>query len=326
MSSDGPKIFKREVLSGSPTSVRQRANQTVGMAERFNWFASPSEWLTEISSFDCYRDLRWLTAHHQILTLAQKTGASIALPGALTKPSLENRDRRLGLWFRFDDVFFGAVLPGRDKHDRVLVITQAGLERDLRPIDIEAIFDFLQARSLMYAEDSILLQDFDNQEFREKARQTARLRNDRPPRVDTHEISLRRATTLDVVTLNRWARIFDPADPSGTTREVSALVKSGTLFLASSGRELFGMIGLAATLEGAEGPLLTRITLAFVDPEYRGQGLGSKMLEALCNEIELEQNGRPILFSDSKNPLANQFYQRLGFDSCGDWVVLQEAE
>lgn len=313
MSSAENKISEGEVRSDRLTGLTIQVPQ-------ISWFQSPGAWLLELQSENYAHDFRWLSLHHQLLTLAQTSARSFE----------HRRDGGRGLWFRSEHGHYGALIPGLT--GEVLALTYDPTR--WLPTQTDELVAVFEPQTILMAREALDRIDTaaSPYDFTILHEETARLRMRPASNLATVDIGFRRARSPDLALLRKWALLFDEelrsteSFESSTLGAVEALTRTGTLFIASQNGVPFGMVALTGTYSMSGAPLLTRISLAFVAKEKRRLGLGSIMIEALCHEIELEKNGRPILFSDSKSQEASLFYERLGFESCGSIVVLRADE
>lgn len=54
-----------------------------------------------------------------------------------------------------------------------------------------------------------------------------------------------------------------------------------------------------------------------VNPEFHGQGIGTKLLKAICTKAKTENHEKIGLLVSKENPKAKQLYLRLGFKTVG---------
>ena len=72
-------------------------------------------------------------------------------------------------------------------------------------------------------------------------------------------------------------------------------------------------VGWVQTAEMASEIFLQQL---FVSPEYQGQGIGSKVLQALGKHWE--RTGKPVVLNVLKNNPARRFYEKHGFTVVGE--------
>ncbi|MNB76202.1 Acetyltransferase (GNAT) family protein [compost metagenome] len=75
---------------------------------------------------------------------------------------------------------------------------------------------------------------------------------------------------------------------------------------------------IATASTTAENSVSAMVISVATHPDYRGQGLASGVVSALCSELNTE--GKSLcLFYD--NPKAASIYKRIGFHDVGDWTM-----
>jgi GNAT superfamily N-acetyltransferase len=87
----------------------------------------------------------------------------------------------------------------------------------------------------------------------------------------------------------------------------------GRIFVAREGGKLVGMASLLYTISTAEGGKAALFEDFIVQPEYRGQGIGTRLLEYVIQQARAEGVLRITLLTDLKNDNAQDLYRKLGF-------------
>lgn len=320
------------------TSRFQDLTRPNAQPQGFFWYTDPLAWRADaVKTVPLERKLEWIAIHHQVLMLA------------------EQQNSGHGLWFRFQEEsartpVFGVLLP----EEMVVALSPgspATLEQELanwRKATARLPFRFWMG-------EQRLLEGLSKQQA--ELHQTVRLRRPAPtpstaPAPSTtgfertaehaHEpgIELKRASSADFERVLGWATAFArelKQDIESTRHEVLDLIKSGHLVVAStsttasrtepttasaiaSTAEPIGMLALSSSLALSPQTSMTRISLVYIDHKHRRQGLGTRMMNAIVQEIALEAVQNCVLFADSSNELSAEFYSKLGFEVCGTWV------
>jgi GNAT superfamily N-acetyltransferase len=87
----------------------------------------------------------------------------------------------------------------------------------------------------------------------------------------------------------------------------------GRIFVAREGGKVVGMASLLYTISTAEGGKAALFEDFIVQPEYRGQGIGTRLLEYVIQQARAEGVLRITLLTDLKNDNAQDLYRKLGF-------------
>ena len=87
----------------------------------------------------------------------------------------------------------------------------------------------------------------------------------------------------------------------------------GRIFVAREGGKVVGMASLLYTISTAEGGKAALFEDFIVQPEYRGQGIGTRLLEYVIQQARAEGVLRITLLTDLKNDNAQELYRKLGF-------------
>ena len=87
----------------------------------------------------------------------------------------------------------------------------------------------------------------------------------------------------------------------------------GRIFVARVGGKVVGMASLLYTISTAEGGKAALFEDFIVQPEYRGQGIGTRLLEYVIQQARAEGVLRITLLTDMQNERAQAMYRRGGF-------------
>ena len=96
----------------------------------------------------------------------------------------------------------------------------------------------------------------------------------------------------------------------------------GFFFVAAEdgGHVIGGVIGMQARLDDGTGPPepgLCHISMVFVAPDRWGQGIGSRLLEAVMAEARARGYDRMQLWTDADNGRAQALFERAGLRRSG---------
>lgn len=88
---------------------------------------------------------------------------------------------------------------------------------------------------------------------------------------------------------------------------------------AEIGEEIIGMVG-SFTKDREKMKHIANVWGMYVNSEYRGQGIGRKLLESLIEELKNHSQIKKIRIGVvSSNTLAAELYKRLGFEVVGEF-------
>lgn len=96
----------------------------------------------------------------------------------------------------------------------------------------------------------------------------------------------------------------------------------GRLFVLRDQGRVAGMANLLITVSTAEGCRVAVLEDVIVRSEYRGKGLGRRLVEQVLCWAKTEGMTRVTLLADRDNEAALAFYRELGFDA-SQMVVLR---
>ena len=88
----------------------------------------------------------------------------------------------------------------------------------------------------------------------------------------------------------------------------------GQLFVLKVNDKLAGMASALITISTAEGGRVLLLEDVFVHSDFRGKGLGRRLLEHVLDWACKQGMMRVTLLADHDNHTAINFYQKLGFD------------
>jgi len=108
---------------------------------------------------------------------------------------------------------------------------------------------------------------------------------------------------------------FTP-DPVRQRRGLLKIIReprSGIILVMKKGSAVVGMVNLIFTVSTAEGGRVAILEDLVLEPGYRGQGLGSKLVRYAIRYVRDRGMTRITLLTDRTNRRAITFYQRQGF-------------
>ncbi len=88
---------------------------------------------------------------------------------------------------------------------------------------------------------------------------------------------------------------------------------TGCIFAARSESTVIGMVALLFTVSTAEGEPVCWLEDMIVHPDWRGSGLGSRLLQYAIDYARAHHCARITLLTDQTNAGAIRFYERQGF-------------
>ncbi len=87
----------------------------------------------------------------------------------------------------------------------------------------------------------------------------------------------------------------------------------GEIFVAQKDDEIVAMVNILYTVSTALGAKVAILEDMIVDKRYRGQDIGSSLIEFALNCVKAKGCKRVTLLSDSDNFKAHKFYEKHGF-------------
>lgn len=91
----------------------------------------------------------------------------------------------------------------------------------------------------------------------------------------------------------------------------------GQLLVLKNNQEVIGMVNLLFTISTALGGKVAILEDVILLPEYRNQGLGSKLIEDAIQFAKDNDCKRITLLTDSDNETSHAFYKKHGFTKSG---------
>lgn len=105
----------------------------------------------------------------------------------------------------------------------------------------------------------------------------------------------------------------DEAVQERALREIISDKSIGEIFVALQDGEIVAMVNLLYTISTALGAKVAILEDMIVDKRYRGQDIGSSLMEFALECIKAKGCKRVTLLSDSYNFKAHKFYEKQGF-------------
>jgi GNAT superfamily N-acetyltransferase len=87
----------------------------------------------------------------------------------------------------------------------------------------------------------------------------------------------------------------------------------GRVYCASQAGAVIGMVSILFTVSTAEGSRANWLEDMVVDPDWRGHGIGGRLLNHALAEAKMAGCTRITLLTDCENHQAMRFYSRAGF-------------
>ncbi|BBD62860.1 acetyltransferase, GNAT family protein (plasmid) [Nostoc sp. HK-01] len=87
----------------------------------------------------------------------------------------------------------------------------------------------------------------------------------------------------------------------------------GAILVAKDTDKLIGMVNILFTISTAQGGLVAILEDMVVDPNYRGAGIGSKLITEVIKFCQSKNISRITLLTDADNYSAISFYEKHGF-------------
>jgi len=105
-------------------------------------------------------------------------------------------------------------------------------------------------------------------------------------------------------------------DPTRQTRGLRMLLEQpnrGRIFVLKQNGQILGMINLLFTISTAEGGFVIILEDLIIKKDYRGHGLGTRLLNYAMEYARKKDFKRITLLTDQGNEEAHKFYKRHGF-------------
>lgn len=136
------------------------------------------------------------------------------------------------------------------------------------------------------------------------------------------DIIIKKAGLCDIKALNNMLKdLFSIEDDftSDSNKQKTGLemiisgVTGGVIFIAQCGLRPVGMVNLQKIISTAAGGISILLEDLYVEPDIRGQGVGSMLLEKAVEWGREEHAVRMQLGADMRNAPAISFYKSKGF-------------
>lgn len=105
----------------------------------------------------------------------------------------------------------------------------------------------------------------------------------------------------------------DEASQEKALREIISDESIGEIFVALLDGKIVAMVNILYTLSTALGAKVAILEDMIVDKRYRGQDIGSALMDFALKYIKAKGCKRITLLSDSDNFKAHKFYEKQGF-------------
>ncbi|HZQ46960.1 MAG TPA: GNAT family N-acetyltransferase [Verrucomicrobiae bacterium] len=135
-------------------------------------------------------------------------------------------------------------------------------------------------------------------------------------------VCIRRASVADVAQLCELLILlftqeadFTP-DVERQSRGLRLIIEQpniGRIYCACDGDNVVGMVSILFTVSTAEGGRAAWLEDMIVHPDWRGQGIGERLLNEAVSGVRAAGCTRVTLLTDATNSSAVRFYQRAGF-------------
>ena len=96
-------------------------------------------------------------------------------------------------------------------------------------------------------------------------------------------------------------------------RKILEEPQRGEVLVADRDGVIVGMVNLLSTISTFMGKEVVILEDMVVDPEYRNQGIGERILVAAIDRAKEKGAGRITLLTDGTNEGAIRFYEKAGF-------------
>lgn len=295
----------------------------------FTFHARPRQWLAALQEATGRAEAEelwhWTAVHHQILTLVERC---------------EQLPTSSALWFSIADTVFGVGLP-----DGRVALALPPQSAPLGRQDLEPALLRLRPKLVLASRETLLaLQAADcltvlaTSESQTAWRKQLLAAETDSPRAS---VRVRRPTARERQKTTAWARAFALEQSQSlvaTTLEAETLRRRAELFVLDHSPKgcaptAVGMVALSGELRDKHFGHSLRLSLLYIEPQFRGGGLGSaavRALEARALHDHLELHSERlaaaappvamVLFANELEPRARAFYSNLGYSLCGDWL------
>lgn len=109
-------------------------------------------------------------------------------------------------------------------------------------------------------------------------------------------------------------------EPSKSAEGLKALImrpELGFIFVARGQARILAVATLLINVSTAEGGLVAMVGDFIVDPAYRNQGIGTRLLETVRDYANAQKLSRITLMPQELTPASRQFFQKRGFATSG---------
>jgi ribosomal protein S18 acetylase RimI-like enzyme len=138
----------------------------------------------------------------------------------------------------------------------------------------------------------------------------------------TAQIQVRKAVEADIPPLCDLLALLFAQEADFTpnaerqTRGLRLIVNQpevGRILCAIASNTIVGMVNILFTVSTAEGGRAAWMEDMVVHPDWRGQGIGERLLQEAIQEARSSRCRRITLLTDNSNSAAKRFYGRAGF-------------
>lgn len=135
-------------------------------------------------------------------------------------------------------------------------------------------------------------------------------------------MKIRIATSRDIPALCRLLGVLfqqevefgpDSRKQEAGLRKILEEPQRGEVLVAERDGVIVGMVNLLSTISTFMGKEVVILEDMVVDPEYRNQGIGERILVAAIDRAKEMGAGRITLLTDGTNEGAIRFYEKAGF-------------
>lgn len=108
---------------------------------------------------------------------------------------------------------------------------------------------------------------------------------------------------------------FSP-DPGRQRKGLRRIIKhpeTGVILVMKKGGVVIGMVNLLFTVSTAEGGPVSLLEDLILSPDYRGRGLGGRLINHAIRFARSKKVSRITLLTDADNRRAIKYYKRHGF-------------
>lgn len=130
---------------------------------------------------------------------------------------------------------------------------------------------------------------------------------------------MRRARSSDLTIVIQWAKDFArecqlDENPNEVEEMIRYYVENRFLYVWDVGKPI-AMAGIGgSTIKGA------RINMVYTHPDYRGRNFAGSLVYLLSKKVLQSPREYCVLFTDSRNPVSNHLYEKLGYYYVCDFV------